>query len=67
MEGIARLDARFLVDAFDESIMQLDRFYELSRKGRMAEYLADFLQVDLVRSKAVEEAVTADHPIVPFP
>ena len=45
MEGIARLDARFLVDAFDESIMQLDRFYELTRRGRMAEYLADFLQV----------------------
>ena len=45
MEGIARLDARFLVDAFDESIAQLDRFYDLQRKGRMAEYLADFLQV----------------------
>ena len=28
---------------------------------------ANFLQVDLVRSKAVEEAVQADHPIVPFP
>ena len=25
--------------------MQLDKFYELTRKGRMAEYLADFLQV----------------------
>ena len=45
MEGIARLDARFLVDAFDESIIQLQRFYDLTRKGRMAEYLADFLQV----------------------
>ena len=30
-------------------------------------HLANFLQVDLVRSKAVEEAVQAGHPIVPFP
>ena len=53
MEGIARLDARFLVDAFDESIAQLDRFYDLSRKGRMAGYLADFAQVPMRRSRRV--------------
>ncbi len=45
IEGIARLGARFLADAFDGGIAQLDRFYDLSRKGRMAEYLADFVQV----------------------
>ena len=42
MEAIEALDRKFGVDAFDEGIHSMHRFYDCMRKGLMAHFVADF-------------------------
>ena len=42
MEGIALLDGRFGVDAFDGGIDSMRKFYDCMRKGPMSYYVTDF-------------------------
>ena len=42
MEAVNMLDTKFGVDVFDEGIANMQRFYDLFRKGPMSYYIADF-------------------------